>query len=71
MGNKVSKEKYRIFLDEDTQKKTIYGYIRNCQQLLSKNKLHLNIPKSLYYICFMYIFIEFDEWNVDKKYCSK
>ena len=50
------------FHAEDTQKKIVYGFIRNCQQLLPQNKPYFNIPKSLYNICFKYYFIQFGEW---------
>ena len=38
-------------LNDDMQKKLVYGYIRNCQQLLPKQKLYFNIPTSLHDIC--------------------
>ena len=65
-------DQYEHFqFDEALQNKIVFGYIRDCQQLLPKNKTYFNIPESLYSVCFIYYFTQFDEWNVDEKYHSK
>ena len=70
MGNNLSTKNHR--LDDDTQKKLFYGYVRKFQQLLPQNNSYYNIPISVYSIFFRYYnFIGYDEWippDYDCKY---
>ena len=52
MGNKQTTKQHSYH--QDTQEKIVYGYIRECEQLFSKNNPYFNIPTSLYNICFTF-----------------
>ena len=46
-------------LDDDTQNKILYGYIRECEKLLYQQ----NIPPEVYILCFNFFFTQYDEWD--------